>query len=400
MNLLAIISNLRFQDILDILFLTFVAYYLFAWFQGTKAFKAIVGLLILGVVFTIAETWGLFLTTWVFQFLWQILVILIVVLFQSEIRQVLEKVNPLQRLGLRRHTEAGEWVTEFVKGIFALAEKRTGALVIIERSEKVQEHVTAGQDLETRPTPEVLKSIFQKESPLHDGAIVIKDGRIVEVACYLPLSSDEGLPVEWGTRHRAALGLSERCDAWVVVVSEERGQVSMAEGGRMTAVKTPQQLYQIMREALTLTRPEHRGWKDALRLFLVHRWRAKMITFFLVSTVWLTLAGQQNFEVKLRIPVVTRNLPSKLEIVQPQDAHVEITVRGLRKDASTLAKENVVAELDLSHVYPGKRRFAITRNLIQLPDDGLQLVDIKPQEVDFTFQNKPEAETLPDRNAD
>jgi hypothetical protein len=119
-----------------------------------------------------------------------------------------------------------------------------------------------------------------------------------------------------------------------------------------------------------------------------------MVTFFLVSFVWLTLAGQQNFEVKLRIPVETRNLPSNLEIAHPQHAHVEITVRGLRKDASTLAKENVVAKVDLSRVYPGKRALAITRNLIQLPDDRLQLVDIKPQEVVFTFRKKPEAESL------
>jgi uncharacterized protein (TIGR00159 family) len=394
MNLFAIISNLRVQDILDILFLSFVAYYLFAWFQGTKAFKALVGLLVLGVVFTIAKTWGLFLTTWVFQFLWQILVILIVVLFQSEIRQVLERVNPLQRFGLRQQSVAEEWVTEFAKGIFDLAQKRTGALVVIERNEKVQEHMTAGQGLEANPTPEVLKAIFQKESPLHDGAIVIRDGRILEVACYLPLSPDEGLPKEWGTRHRAALGLSERCDAWVVVASEERGTVSVAREGRIDPAQTPRDLYRMVREALAPVRPVHRGWKDGVRLFLSHRWRAKLVTFFLVSFVWLTLAGQQNFEVKLRIPVETSNLPSNLEIVHPQHAQVEITVRGLRKDASTLAKENVVAEVDLSRVYPGKRAIAITRNLIQLPDDRLQLVDIKPQEVVFTVQNKPEAESL------
>jgi len=91
MNILAIIANFKFQDLLDILFLTVVAYHLFIWFQGTKAFKALIGLLILGAVFTIARAGGLFLTTWVFQFLWQILVILLVVLFQSEIRQVLER---------------------------------------------------------------------------------------------------------------------------------------------------------------------------------------------------------------------------------------------------------------------------------------------------------------------
>jgi uncharacterized protein (TIGR00159 family) len=400
MSLFAIMSNLRFQDLLDIVFLTVVAYYLFAWLQGTKAFKALIGLLVLGVVFTIAKTWGLFLTTWVFQFLWQILVIMIVVLFQSEIRQVLERVNPLQSFGLRRRAGHGEWATEFAKGIFALAEKQIGALVIIERGEKVQEHITGGQNLETDPTSEVLKSIFQKESPLHDGAVLIREGRIVEVACYLPLSPAEGLPKEWGTRHRAALGLSERCDAWVVVVSEERGNVSLARGGRMDSVQTPRDLHQMMREALAPIHPAHRGWKENIRFSLVHRWRTKIVTFCLVSFVWLVLAGQQNFEVSLRIPVETRNLPPDLEIVQPQDAYVQITVRGLRKDASTLVKEHVVAEVDLSHVYPGKRAFAITRNLIQMPDDRLQLVDIEPQEVVFTFQRRPEAGTLPNRTKD
>lgn len=400
MSIFAIISDLRFMDILDILFLSFVAYYLFAWFQGTKAFKAFIGLLLLGVVFTAAKTWGLFLTTWVFQFLWQILVILIVVLFQSEIRQVLERVNPLRSLGLRRQGDRGGWETGFAKGIFTLANHRIGALVIIERGEKVQEHITGGQRLESDPTPEVLTSIFQKESPLHDGAVLIHDGRTGEVACYLPLSRAEGLPKAWGTRHRAALGLSERCDAWVVVVSEERGCVSIAREGRMDGVETPQDLCRMIGEALAPVRPADRGWKGKASLILFHRWRTKLITFCLVALVWLILAGQQNFEVNLQIPVETMNLPPELEIVHPQHAYVQIRVRGLRKYASTLAKEHVVAEIDLSRASAGKRAFALTRNLIQLPDDRLQLVDIEPEEVVFTFQNKPKPEMLPHRKAD
>jgi hypothetical protein len=253
--------------------------------------------------------------------------------------------------------------------------------------------MTEGQRLEAEPTPEVLKSIFQKESPLHDGAILIREEQIVEVACYLPLSPAEGLPKEWGTRHRAALGLSERCDAWVVIVSEERGEVSLAREGRIHKVPTPQDLLHEMREALAPISPAHQGWKEKIQFLLVHRWRTKLVTFCLVSFVWLILAGQQNFEVKLRIPVEGRNLPQGVEIVEPRKAHVQITVRGLRKDASTLAEENVVAKIDMSHVYPGKRAFSITRNLIQLPDESVQLVDIQPQEVVFTFQKKPETET-------
>jgi len=238
----AIIANLRFQDVLDIVFLTVVAYYLYSWFRGTKAFKALVGLLGLGVVYTVARTWGLFLTTWVFQVFWQVLVILLIILFQSEIRQVLERVNPLRALGLRKMASPEEWIPGFARATFRLAKRKIGALAIIERADLVAEHITGGQSLEGVPNSELLMSIFHKESPLHDGAILIRGGRITQVSCYLPLSSSEGLPKQWGTRHRAALGLSERCDAWVVVVSEERGEVSLAREGELERIENPEKL--------------------------------------------------------------------------------------------------------------------------------------------------------------
>ena len=210
MNPLLIITNLRIQDVLDILFLTVVAYHLYIWFWGTKAFKALVGLLALGIVFTIAQSWGLFLTTWVFQILWQVLVILLIILFQSEIRQVLERVNPLKAIGRRAFPRKHDWVSNLVKTVFMLAERKIGALLIFERLDLVDEHVTGGVLMESEPTLELLMSIFQKESLLHDGAMLIRNDRVARVSCYLPLSSAKGLPEEWGTRHRAAQGLSER----------------------------------------------------------------------------------------------------------------------------------------------------------------------------------------------
>jgi len=390
MNILAIIANFKFQDLIDILFLSVLAYHLFVWFQGTKAFKALIGLLILGAVFTIAKAWGLFLTTWVFQFLWQILVILLVVLFQSEIRQVLEKVNPLQRLGFRRQRKSEEWVVEMAKGVFALAGEKTGALIIIERGERVQEYMTEGQKLESAPTPEVLKSIFQKESPLHDGAILIRQGEITEVACYLPLTPAEGLPKEWGTRHRAAIGLSERCDAWVVVVSEERGEVSMAREGQMIHVENPQKFYQLILDALAASGPKDKTWKERIRYFLLNRWRTKLVTLGLVGFLWLLLAGQQDFEVTLRVPLRIKELPAQMEILEPLNSNLQVTLRGLRRDASILDKENVIAEVDLSRAQPGKMDFAITRKEIGLPDDRVQVVNIDPSTIQFTFKEVQE----------
>jgi len=384
----AIIANLRFQDVLDIVFLTVVAYYLYSWFRGTKAFKALVGLLGLGVVYTVARTWGLFLTTWVFQVFWQVLVILLIILFQSEIRQVLERVNPLRALGLRKMASPEEWIPGFARATFRLAKRKIGALAIIERADLVAEHITGGQSLEGVPNSELLMSIFHKESPLHDGAILIRGGRITQVSCYLPLSSSEGLPKQWGTRHRAALGLSERCDAWVVVVSEERGEVSLAREGELERIENPEKLSRFLLEAITPLGAPKKTWVEKIRFLLSNRWRQKLISLALVSILWLLLAGQQNFQVSLKVPLELKNRPEGIEIVKPVNPEVTLTVRGLRKDASTLGPEDVNVSVDLSFARAGTRIFRITRDKILLDNDRLLVVDIDPPQLKFEFKEK------------
>ena len=386
MHIFSIITNLRFQDVLDILFLSVLVYHLYLWFWGTKAFKALVGLLALGVIFTLARFWGLFLTTWVFQILWQVLVVLIIILFQSEIRQVLEKVNPLQMISLRRFSKSADWIPNLVTAIFSLAKLKTGALIIFERADLVEELITGGVPLESEPSPELLMSIFHKESPLHDGALLIRRGRIAKAACYLPLSSAEGLPKEWGTRHRAALGLSERCDALVVVISEERGEISVAQGRQMIHVTNIEQLSNLVKEALASTGPTVKSWPEMILSLTVHRWPVKIAVLALVCLFWLLLAGQQNFEVTIRVPLEVKNLPEKIEVSEPVNPEIAITVQGLRKDASTLSRRNVHAEIDLSMARFGNRTFRITRDRIILPNDRIKVVSIKPHLMEFRLR--------------
>jgi len=388
MYLSAIIANLRFQDVLDIIFLTVVAYHLYSWFRGTKAFKALVGLLGLGIVYTVARFWGLFLTTWVFQVFWQVLVILLIILFQSEIRQVLERVNPLRALGVRKITSLEEWIPSFARAVFKLAKRKIGALAIIERDDLVGEHITEGQELEGVPNSELLMSIFHKESPLHDGAVLIRGGRIIQVSCYLPLSSSEGLPKQWGTRHRAALGVSERCDAWVVVVSEERGEVCLARGGDLERIENPEKLSEFLFEAITHLGAPKKTWMEKIRFLMSNRWREKLTSLALVSILWLLLAGQQNFQVNLKVPVELKNCPKDIEVVKPVDPAVTLTVRGLRKDASTVGPEDVNVSVDLSIAHVGSRIFRITRDRILLDNDRLRVVDIDPPQIEFEFKEK------------
>jgi hypothetical protein len=219
--------------------------------------------------------------------------------------------------------------------------------------------------------------------------MLIQNGRVAEVACYLPLSSAEGLPEAWGTRHRAALGLSERCDAWVVVVSEERGEVSLAREGQMVYVEKPERLAQWTLEATVVPKVSHTTLWRRIIWPVVQRWPIKLGSFGLVTALWLLLAGQQDFEVNLRIPVILENVPPKMEIVEPMKPEVEITIRGLRKDASTVDERSVQAELDLSLARFGARMFRITRDHVTLPNDRIYVVNIKPPEIEFTFEEKP-----------
>jgi hypothetical protein len=295
-----------------------------------------------------------------------VLVVLLIILFQSEIRQVLERVNPLKIIGLRAFSRAENWVPDFVEGIFSLARRKIGALIIIERMDQVEELVTGGVQLDGEANTQLLLSIFQKESPLHDGAMVLQKGRVAKVACYLPLSSVNGLPKEWGTRHRAALGLSELCRA-----------------------ENPENLSQLLIEAIAPRKQAEMSWLGRFRSFLVHRLMLKLGTLGLVSFLWLLLAGQQDFEVSLRVPLETKNLPEEMEILEPMKPEVQINVRGLRKDASILTGKNVHAEIDLSSARFGNRTFRITRDHIVLPNDRIYVVNIRPPQVEFKFKEKP-----------
>ena len=229
----------------------------------------------------------------------------------------------------------------------------------------------------------------QKESPLHDGAILIKEGRIQLVACYLPLSSEDGLPKEWGTRHRAAMGLSERCDAIMVVVSEERGEVTLIVDRKVFHPATPGVMSQMLLDALRPPSRESVPWKEKIRSLVTRQWKAKYGTLLLVLVFWLLLAGQQDFEATLAVPLEVRNVPATMKITEPLDPKVRIRVRGLRKDASVLSEKNVHAELDLSPAATGKKSFALTRDLFMLPNERVSIISIEPSQITFKFHETP-----------
>jgi diadenylate cyclase len=386
LRILEFLAYLRWQDILDILLLSILAYWLYVWFQRTRGLKVLLGLAAIGGVFAGAKVLGLFLTSSLFQILWQIALILIVVVFQPELREFFEKASPLSWFGRASTEGPSQWMEAIGEALFFLVRSGLGGLVVVERRDRVDQNISGGVFLHAETTSALLLSIFQKTSPLHDGAVVLRSGEIWKAGCYLPLALSEGLPQSWGTRHRAAVGLSERCDAIIFVVSEETGRVSVASRGKVEEVTSPEQVIQALERSFG--KRERKPFVRRLTEMAFKRAGAKLVSLGVVGVIWLFVAGRQDAQVTLFLPVETRNLPEQWEIVEPLDPRVMVTIKGMRKDLVGLENSGAFVEMDLSLAKLGRRTFRIGKGDVILPTHELEVVKVEPTEIKFRFRER------------
>ncbi len=231
-------------DLFDIFIVAGFFYYLILWLRGSRAANLIRGLSVILCVFVIARLLGLYTINWLFdKFAAAILVVLIIV-FQPELRRALEQLGRgkfISRVGFG--VKPSSWfIRALVRGIEQLAEEKSGALIILERNTGLNEYLESGVKIDALLSSELLVSIFNKHAALHDGAIIIQGDRILAAGCLLPLSESKLLDKRLGTRHRAAVGLSELTDAIVIVISETTGTISIAENGYLTRFLTREML--------------------------------------------------------------------------------------------------------------------------------------------------------------
>jgi len=242
-----ILSDLKIASltsVIDILIVAYVFYRVALLIRGTRATALIKGLVVLVVATTVSSWLHLYTVNWLLKETMTALVVALPVVFQPELRRALEKLGQGGFFGGRLTPSPPEQraVDELVRACSRLSRQRWGALVVLERATGLAEHLETGVFLDARISAELLVSIFYPGSPLHDGAVVISRGRVAAAACFLPLSGNEALPPECGTRHRAALGISEQSDALAVVVSEETGGLSLARDGVLTRLAGPEEL--------------------------------------------------------------------------------------------------------------------------------------------------------------
>ena len=380
MHLLDFIPAPAWRDLVDILFLTLVVYQLYVWFRESRALRVIIGLVALGGIYSIAKLWGLFLTTWVFQILWQVLLILLLILFQTEIRQVLEKVSPMRYLRSRRRVFKKTISKELSQLLFELAAERTGALIVLTRNDNPSEFIHAGQAIMALPDPALIKSIFNRYSPAHDGAVIITQGRVTQMGCILPLSDDENLPDKYGTRHRAALGLSELTDAVCLVVSEERSEVATVVEGKIVTWQDPGALANNLSEVVGGPEIRVSSLKDFFKGAFVENWRTKLSALALVTIAWLVLASQQEANMTMTVPVQHLRIPDQMVIGPGSTPTVDLTLSGRRNTMRTLKDQDVQVRVDVNDISSGRHLVKLSAKNIYLPF-GIKIDRVAPQTI-------------------
>lgn len=266
--------KVRITDIVEIIIIAILLYQVILWIKNTKTWVLLKGILVLGVFVLIASIFNMYTILWIAENLIPVMATAVVVIFQPELRRALEQLGERQfwtsavSFDKKENIRFSDATIEgIVKASFEMGAVKTGALIVVEQETKLSEYERTGIELDCILSRQVLINIFEHNTPLHDGAIIVRGDRIVSATCYLPLSGNMGISKDLGTRHRAAIGVSEVSDALVVIVSEETGYVSVAQRGQVVRNVTPEYLRERLhvlqkKEAeMTKIRKRWKGWR-------------------------------------------------------------------------------------------------------------------------------------------
>ncbi|MDE7403809.1 MAG: diadenylate cyclase CdaA [Lachnospiraceae bacterium] len=237
------VSGIRWTDIVEIIILSFLLYHILVWIKNTKAWSLLKGILVIAVFILIAAYFEMNTILWIVENMFGVAVTAVVVILQPELRKAVEElgrkniISVIIPFELGRTLEEGRFsdktINEIAKACVEMGKVKTGALIVVEQNQPLTEYERTGIDVDGIVTSQLLINIFEHNTPLHDGAVIVRGNRIVSATCYLPLSDNMRLSKDLGTRHRAGVGISEVTDSLTVIVSEETGKISVAYGGNL-----------------------------------------------------------------------------------------------------------------------------------------------------------------------
>jgi len=378
--MLGLLEQITPRDLLDIGLVTVALYAAIVWLRRVRASLAVTGALFLGIVYLAARELRLEVTARVFQGFFTLFLIVLALVLQHDLRRSFERVA-LWALGRRRPAGRGGSLELLLTAAQGLARSRRGALIVIPGRDPVDRYIEGGEELDGRVSVSLLMSLFDPSSPGHDGAVIVDQDRVTKFAVHLPLSNNFHELQQKGTRHSAALGLSELTDAICIVVSEERGEAAVAKEGQLYPLSLETERFpKDIDSALDGQNPAGRRstarfaapWRSAAELFVAGA--VGVALWFVFSS------GGEVSQRVLRAPVLVDNIHPDYELESVKPKEVEITLSGLRPDLYLLDPTIVDVRLDAFLVGIGRRTFQIYEAQVRHPEH-LEVQSISPDSV-------------------
>lgn len=355
----------RWQSAVDFLVLTAAFYALLRWAHSARALRIALGVVGIHALALLARRLDLVITSWVLDFVAILAVILLLLIFQPELRRAFMRLDSALRYWPRPQSAVSKSNRAIAGAAFDLARDRIGALLVIVRRDAIFELLDGGVALEAEISSELLKAIFQKTSPLHDGAVVVSGDRALMAGVVLPLTQRPNIASFYGTRHRAGMGLAERCDALVVVVSEERGEVSLMLGRDVRLQVGRDQLLQALEE---LRSRDRMSATSRVYRILFANFRLKLGAVGLAGLIWAMsfLAAGTTIR-SVTVPIEFSGVPVGMEIAEQSADNLEVQLRGSPWVMDSVSLGRLIAPFDLSHSHAGWTTLQLAPGKLDLP---------------------------------
>lgn len=392
-RILAPFQEIGFSGFLDILFMTLLIYTLLVWSKRTRAAFVLTGILIVAGIYLLARQFNLNLTAAIFEQFFAVILVALVVIFQGELRYFFERIAVWsfnrRLLGKETVRLTREEVQILVKTISDLSREKVGALIVIRGKDMMVRHMEGGQECNGKLSEALLKSIFDSNSMGHDGAVIIEDNKVAQFSVQLPLTKNTKKVGKGGTRHSAALGLSELCDALCLVVSEERGTISVARNGEIKVVRNEETLAKDLEDYYHTMDPklEARAWEN----YLKRNWRDKLIALTLSVALWFVLVnGSKTAYRTLSVPVTYTSIPEEWQVEEIRPTEVEVTFRGVRRSFYFVRKNDIEISVPLK-LLAGTQRVRLSPRQMTFPKN-LLLETIEPNQIEIVVSAAETAE--------
>ena len=368
----------RIADVLDICVIAVLLYFGLLWLKQRASRSLVVGIGCVMLLYFCAQRFDMFLTSWLFRAGFTAVLLTLVIVFQSDIRRAIERFMVWSAFHAKPGSIASSQTTDtLIEAVQKLAENRIGALIVIKGKEPLERHIRGGVSLNGRISFPLVYGLFNTQSPTHDGAVIIEGERIDKFAVYLPLTQNVKEGNEAGTRHAAGVGLSEVSDALVIIVSEERGTISVALHGKLEQLTSPAMLSDRIYRFYQYVQPAK---KTENRLSWVRQnFGLKTLAVLLTVIMWLVFGYRaETIHRTFLTPIEWRNLPSAMSIesAKPMEARVSLTgiERNFNFDPNALA-----VSLDLSDIHDGTHDIPLTEKDIANKPSGLAITQIEPR---------------------